>query len=165
MTPILDPNILEFFSHSPDQTKRVGIRLGNLLQKGSVLCLSGDLGSGKTTLVQGIARGWGSPDNVTSPTFILVNQYRRPNGMVLYHLDAYRLQNDTEAEDLDLDLMLEEGCLVIEWPEKIIGVLPDKRLWITLEWLSEEKRHMTVNPTGKHYKHLTEDLRQQAFGG
>ena len=141
------------------------MRLGMLLQKGSILCLSGDLGSGKTTMVQGIARGWGSPDNVTSPTFILVNQYRRPDGLVLYHLDAYRLQSDMEAEDLDLDLMLEEGCLVIEWPEKIVGVLPKDRLWITLEWLSEERRHMIFKPSGNQYKDIAEDLRHSAFGG
>lgn len=165
MSPILDPNILEFFSRSPEQTRRVGMRLGTLLRRGSVLCLSGDLGSGKTTMVQGIARGWGSPDNVTSPTFILVNQYRRPDGNRMYHLDAYRLAGAMEAEDLDLDLMLEEGCLVIEWPEKIQDVLPGNTLWVNLAWLSEETRHMVFQPAGKVYKDMVEDLRQQAFGG
>ncbi|MCJ7623702.1 MAG: tRNA (adenosine(37)-N6)-threonylcarbamoyltransferase complex ATPase subunit type 1 TsaE, partial [Anaerolineaceae bacterium] len=71
--PILDPNTFEFFSRSPGQTRRVGIRLGALLQVGDLVCLSGDLGSGKTTLMQGITQGWGSPDLVTSPTFVLVN--------------------------------------------------------------------------------------------
>jgi tRNA threonylcarbamoyladenosine biosynthesis protein TsaE len=116
-------------------------------------------------MVQGIALGWGSPDNVTSPTFILVNQYRRSDGNMMFHLDAYRLGSALEAEDLDLDLMLEEGCLVIEWPEKIEEVLPEHRLWIKLGWLSEERRHMTFDPTGKMYKDMVEDLRHQAFGG
>ena len=66
--PILEPNAFEFISRSPDQTKRLGIRLGSFLQAGDVVCLSGELGAGKTTLVQGIAEGWGSPDAVTSPT-------------------------------------------------------------------------------------------------
>jgi tRNA threonylcarbamoyladenosine biosynthesis protein TsaE len=68
--PILNANTLEFVSRSPEQTRRLGMRLGALMQAGDVICLSGDLGSGKTTLVQGIARGWGSLDPVSSPTFV-----------------------------------------------------------------------------------------------
>src|SRR5512140_2132201 len=91
LMPILDVHALEFFSRSPDQTRRMGMRLGALLEPGDLICLSGDLGAGKTTLVQGIARGWGSLDSVTSPTFILVNAYRRPDGQVMHHVDAYRM--------------------------------------------------------------------------
>ena len=75
--PILDSHSLEFFSKSPEQTRRIGMRLGSVLKKGDVLCLQGDLGAGKTTFVQGIAQGWGSLDSVSSPTFIIVNMYRR----------------------------------------------------------------------------------------
>ena len=74
---ILKPNAFEFFSHSADQTRRFGVRLGAMLPVGTVICLEGDLGSGKTTIVQGIAQGWGSADRVTSPTFVILNQYRR----------------------------------------------------------------------------------------
>ncbi len=83
---ILKPNAFEFFSHSAEQTRRLGVRLGAMLPVGTVICLEGgDLGSGKTTLVQGIAQGWGgSTDRVTSPTFVILNQYRRPNGMQLF---------------------------------------------------------------------------------
>jgi len=73
--PILPPHAFEVFSHSPEQTRRVGIRLGSLLQVGDIVCLEGDLGSGKTTLVQGITQGWGSPSKVTSPTYVIVNEY------------------------------------------------------------------------------------------
>src|SRR5512133_1775825 len=125
--PILDARDLEFFSRSPEQTRRVGMRLGALLHCGDLVCLSGDLGSGKTTLVQGLTRGWGSLDSVSSHTFILVNGYRRPDGEILHHLDAYRMQSALEAEDLDLDLMLEKGPLVMEWPERIAPVLPEDR--------------------------------------
>jgi len=75
--PILDAQTLDFFSRSPEQTRRLGMKLGALLQKGDLLCLSGDLGAGKTTLMQGIAQGWGTLDAVSSPTFVLVNVYRR----------------------------------------------------------------------------------------
>jgi len=101
--PILNENSLEFISLSPDQTRRIGLRLGTILEKGDVICLCGELGAGKTTLMQGIAQGWGSGDAVTSPTFVLVNNYRRPDGAEMYHLDAYRLQDARDAEVLDLD--------------------------------------------------------------
>ena len=78
--PILDQHSFEFISRSTEQTRRLGMRLGALLRSGDVICLAGELGSGKTTLVQGIASGWGSLDQVTSPTFVLVNVYRGPDG-------------------------------------------------------------------------------------
>ncbi|NUM48969.1 MAG: tRNA (adenosine(37)-N6)-threonylcarbamoyltransferase complex ATPase subunit type 1 TsaE, partial [Anaerolineales bacterium] len=105
---------MEFFSRSPEQTRRIGIRLGGLLKPGDVICLQGDLGAGKTTFAQGLAQGWGSLDSVSSPTFILVNQYRRADGGRLFHLDAYRLDSVPEAEELDFDSMLNEGALIIE---------------------------------------------------
>jgi len=80
MAPILDQNSFEIISRSSEQTRRVGMRLGALLKPGDVVCLQGDLGAGKTTLVQGIAAGWGSLDSVSSPTFVLVNLYRRLDG-------------------------------------------------------------------------------------
>jgi tRNA threonylcarbamoyladenosine biosynthesis protein TsaE len=123
--PILDSRTLEFFSRSADQTRRLGMRLGSLLQEGDVVCLKGDLGAGKTTLVQGIAQGWGSLDAASSPTFVLVNMYRRPDGDNLYHLDAYRLNSVEEAIDLDLDNLLDNGALVVEWPERIEAALPN----------------------------------------
>jgi len=95
--PILDTHSLEFFSKSPEQTRRIGMRLGSALKKGDVLCLQGDLGAGKTTFVQGVAQGWGSIDSVSSPTFIIVNMYRRSDGAQLFHLDTYRLESEAEA--------------------------------------------------------------------
>ena len=109
------------------------MRLGGLLQTGDVICLVGDLGAGKTTLVQGICVGWGSLDQASSPTFVLVNVYRHPNQQKLYHLDAYRLANASEAEDLDINGLQESGPLVIEWADRIQPILPDERLWINLE--------------------------------
>ena len=162
--PILDPHTLEFFSRSPDQTRRIGMRLGALLEVGDVIALAGDLGSGKTTLIQGIAAGWGTLDLVSSPTFVLVNLYRRPDGGRLYHLDAYRLAGPVEAEDLDLEPMLASGPLVVEWADHIAAALPPERLWISLTWLAEEQRGMRFSAHGERYQELLATLRQVAFG-
>jgi len=163
--PILNSRTLEFLSRSPEQTRRLGARLGALLGVSDLVCLSGDLGAGKTTFVQGLAQGWGSLDNVSSPTFVLVNEYRRPNGQRLYHLDAYRLASAWEAEALDLDRMLESGPMVIEWPERIESVLPKERLWIDLAWIADEQRGMTFTTQGELYQQLIVDFRKQVFGG
>jgi tRNA threonylcarbamoyladenosine biosynthesis protein TsaE len=163
--PILDPRTVEFFSRSPEQTRRLGFRLGSLMRSGDLICLSGDLGAGKTTLVQGIAQGWGSLDSVSSPTFVLVNEYRRPDGHCLFHLDAYRLASAWEAEDLDLDRMLENGPLMVEWPERIKSVLPPAYLWIALRWIADEHRGMTFNSLGERYNDMLAEFRKKVFGG
>lgn len=163
--PILDSRTVEFFSRSPEQTRRLGMRLGSLLGDNDVVCLSGDLGAGKTTLVQGITQGWGSLDIVSSPTFVLVNEYRRPDGHCLYHLDAYRLANWMEAEDLDMERMLETGSLIIEWPERIQEVLPKDRLWINLRWIADEQRGMTFLAQGERYDEILVEFRKRVFGG
>jgi tRNA threonylcarbamoyladenosine biosynthesis protein TsaE len=162
--PILDAHTLEFFSRSPDQTRRVGIRLGGLLKTGDVVCLQGNLGAGKTTFVQGIAQGWGSLDPVSSPTFILVNIYRRADQKQFFHLDAYRIDSVPEAEELDIDSMLIQGPLVIEWPERIGNLVPRERLWVNFEYMSEEHRQMVLKARGKHYDGLLNSIRQNMFG-
>jgi tRNA threonylcarbamoyladenosine biosynthesis protein TsaE len=163
--PILDSRTLEFFSRSPEQTRRLGIRLGALLKGSDLVCLTGDLGSGKTTLVQGMAQGWGSLDAVSSPTFVLCNMYRRPDGICLSHLDAYRLQNALEAEDLDLDLMLDSGAMVVEWAERILPVLPKEYLMIKMRWIADEQRGMIFLPQGARYERLLTEFRRHSFGG
>ena len=162
--PVLDRQSLEFISRSSEQTRRIGMRLGSLLQTGDLICLIGDLGSGKTTLVQGIASGWGSLDSATSPTFVLVNVYRRPLGDRMFHLDAYRLNNPAEAEDLDLDAMLDHGPLVIEWADRIRPALPDEHLQVAFEYVEETQRDMIFSAHGVRYFDLLQGLRQQIYG-
>jgi tRNA threonylcarbamoyladenosine biosynthesis protein TsaE len=161
---ILDAHTLEFFSRSPEQTRRIGMRLGSEIKAGDVICLQGDLGAGKTTFVQGLAQGWGSIDSVSSPTFVLVNVYRRANGNQLFHLDAYRLESIPEAEELDLDAMLAEGALLVEWPERLGNLIPHERLLVTLEHIAEEHRQMLLNARGKRYDELLDLVRQSMFG-
>jgi len=162
--PILDIHTLEFFSRSPDQTRRVGIRLGGMLRTGDVICLQGNLGAGKTTFVQGLAQGWGSMDPVSSPTFILVNIYRRADESQLFHLDAYRIESVPEAEELDLDTMLIQGPLIIEWPERIGDLVPEERLWVSFEYMAEEHRQMVLRSHGKRYDALVNHMRRDLFG-
>ena len=161
--PILDPHSMEFFSRSAEQTRRVGMRLGGLLKIGEVVCLIGELGSGKTTLVQGIAAGWGSLDPVSSPTYVLVNVYRQLDGKRLYHLDAYRLGSALEAIDLDLDFMLATGPLVVEWAERVQEALPDERLKVTLAYIDDVRRNLTFSAQGRRSEEMLKVLRQQLW--
>ena len=163
--PILDSHTVDFFSRSPEQTRRIGMRLGGALRAGDLNCLQGDLGAGKTTFVQGIAQGWGSLDSVSSPTFILVNVYRRADHSQLFHMDAYRVDSTPEAEELDLDSMLADSALIIEWPERMAGLIPHERLWVNLEHVDDEEREMKFNAHGKRYDELLEMIRHAMVGG
>jgi tRNA threonylcarbamoyladenosine biosynthesis protein TsaE len=163
--PILDLHTIDVFSRSPEQTRRIGTRLGGALQPGDVICLQGDLGAGKTTFVQGIAHGWGSRDAVSSPTFIIVNVYRRGDEACLFHMDAYRLDSIPEAEELDLDSMLSQGPLLIEWPERMDGLVPAEHLWVHLEHIAEEERQIKLHAIGTRYDALLEVIRHAAYGG
>ncbi|MCJ7533064.1 MAG: tRNA (adenosine(37)-N6)-threonylcarbamoyltransferase complex ATPase subunit type 1 TsaE [Anaerolineales bacterium] len=161
--PILDPHSMEFFSRSAEQTRRVGMRLGGLLKIGDVVGLIGELGSGKTTLVQGMAAGWGSLDPVSSPTYVLVNVYRQLDGKRLYHLDAYRLGSALEAIDLDLDFMLATGPLVVEWAERVQEALPDEGLKVTLAYIDDVRRNLTFSAQGRRFEMMLKALRQQLW--
>ena len=157
--------MMDFFSRSPEQTRRIGMRLGSMLQAGDVICLQGDLGAGKTTFVQGLARGWGSLDSVSSPTFILVNEYRRGDEARLFHMDAYRLDSMLEAQELDLESMLARGALIVEWPERISELIPGERLWIYFDHVDEEEREMKLKPAGQRYADLVDQIRDAVYGG
>jgi len=163
---ILKPNAFEFFSHSAEQTRRLGVRLGAMLPVGTVICLEGDLGSGKTTLVQGIAQGWGSTDRVTSPTFVILNQYRRPNGMQLFHADAYRLaENDPfDLAILDVEQALENGVLIVEWADRLRDSLPKEHIWIEMQWMGPNSRHFILTPEGKQNTQILKDLQLAIYG-
>ena len=116
-------------------------------------------------MVQGIAHGWGSLDPVSSPTFVLVNEYRRLDGCRLSHLDAYRLQNAMEAEDLDLDHLIDQGVLVVEWPERIQNALPGEFLLLKLKWMADEQRDLVITAHGSRYNELLSRYRQSVLGG
>ncbi|MGQ9492539.1 MAG: tRNA (adenosine(37)-N6)-threonylcarbamoyltransferase complex ATPase subunit type 1 TsaE [Anaerolineae bacterium] len=167
MTPILTTHILDFVSHSTEQTRRIGERLGRLLQGGDLVCLEGTLGTGKTCLVQGIGRGLGIAFAIASPTFIMVSEYRVPNRKhKFYHIDLYRIETIAEARTLGLeDYLYGDDICVIEWAERVREILPEERLWITLQYLGDTKRGLLFKPQGKHYEELLQRFRQEAFRG
>lgn len=162
--PILDPNSVECISRGADQTRRFGMRLGGLLRPGDLVAMTGDLGAGKTTFINGVAKGWGSMDPVTSPTFVLVNEYYRSDNQILFHMDAYRIASSWEAEELDFERMLQKGPVLIEWAERIEDILPKDRLWMDLKYISDDVRSLTLKPRGKRYLDMTSEFRRLCFG-
>lgn len=163
---ILDQSTLDFTSNSVDQTVRLGVRLGELLQPGDLLCLSGDLGAGKTAVARGIGRGWGTHLRVTSPTFVLMNQYPRlHDGRVLYHIDAYRLESAADIETAGLEIAFEGyGATLVEWPERIADSLPADHLWIALATISETRRSFRLQAKGVRAQKLLDAFKKDAFG-
>ncbi len=164
--PILDPNVVEFVSGSPAQTVRLGERLGKLLHGGEVICLEGNLGAGKTCLAQGIGRGWGATDDLTSPTFTLIHELRRTHDKArLYHVDLYRIEKEAEAWLLGLtDLMDSTASVLIEWPERAPSLLPPDRLWIKLEFLDDTRRRLSFDATAGSHLKLLNEFKKSAFG-
>jgi tRNA threonylcarbamoyladenosine biosynthesis protein TsaE len=163
---ILDENTVDFISTSEAQTLRLGVRLGELLAPGDVLCLQGELGTGKTVLTRGIGRGWGSASRVTSPTYTLINEYPRlRDGMILYHLDCYRVDSWIDAVTAGVeDVLAARAVLVIEWAERIEALLPADSLWIALRHISDMRRGIRLTPGGPRSLALLKEFRQRAFG-
>jgi tRNA threonylcarbamoyladenosine biosynthesis protein TsaE len=163
---ILDKWTLDFVSSSQEQTVRLGVRLGELLQPRDLLCLSGELGAGKTVLARGIGRGWGAAVRVTSPTFTLINQYPRSlDGRILYHIDCYRLETMADAITTGLEDILEgDGALMIEWPERIEALLPDDRFTITMTYENQTRRSLRFQAKGERSTRLFEAFKHSAFG-
>ena len=123
--PILEANSLEFLSRSPDQTRRVGMRLGAQLKAGDILCLEGDLGAGKTTFARGLIQALGYQGRVKSPTYGLLEQYETNTANIL-HMDLYRIAEPGELEFLGLaDLLNNQSILLIEWPDKGGNWIPE----------------------------------------
>ncbi len=165
--PILTKDTLEFISRSPEQTLRLGARLGRHLNGGDIVALEGDLGAGKTVLAQGVGMGWGSTSRLVSPTYVLIRRHRRhQDPLVLYHIDLYRLNSMAEIDMLGLDEIIgniDTVCLV-EWPERHAGLFPGERLWIHLRMLDEYRRSLVFQAQGEHHQAILEEFRQEILG-
>jgi len=167
MAPILDQHVLEFISRSPGQTRRLGERLGALLRGGDVICLEGPLGSGKTCLAQGVGRGWGAGRTLTSPSYVLVREYARPDGTVrLYHVDLYRISGVEEAFGLGMDEFLGDthAVCIIEWAERARPMMSPEHLWVRLEFIDPTRRALCFVAQGKRHVALLREFRRIAFG-
>jgi len=142
---------VRILSKSTDQTLRLGERLAKYLRKGDILCLEGELGSGKTTLVKGIAKGLKiAQAKVNSPTFVLMNAY--PGRLPLYHFDLYRLENTGEIGAIGYEEFLyDDGVSVIEWAERLGALTPKEYLRVELKHKSENERSIKLSAVGKKY--------------
>ncbi len=153
---------------SVDETRALGARIGELLQPGDVLLLQGPLGAGKTAMTQGIGRGAGSGDMVNSPTFVLINEYR--GRVKLYHVDLYRLEDPDEILQLDLPGYTTDGVLIVEWPERGAGLLPDEHLHVAIEHIERDEdggpdaRRITLTAFGERPAALLRALNETPVG-
>ena len=162
MPPILEPNTLDFISHSEAQTRRLGARLAPLLTPGDVLALVGNLGSGKTRWIQGVCEGLGITDPVISPTFTLVNEYQ--GRYPVYHIDLYRLADTSEFATFGLeDYLYGFGISLIEWADRAKNLLPAEHLTVELYHLEETKRRVVLRPRGQRFTTLLETFKQATF--
>jgi tRNA threonylcarbamoyladenosine biosynthesis protein TsaE len=149
------------------QTRALGRRLARLLRAGDVVLLRGDLGAGKTTLVQGVGSGLRVEGPVTSPTFVLLTRHDLPDGerpadtpAALYHADLYRLTSSEEVAELELDAQAADGVLLVEWPERGLEALPEEHLLVVLEHVpgAENERRLTLVAVGDRYHRVLDGL-------
>lgn len=134
----------EIITSSAKQTQELGEHFAKTLQGGDVIALHGNLGSGKTTFTQGVAKGLGLSQPIVSPTFILMREYRldKQGLQTLYHIDLYRTENERDAKGLGIEEVFADtkGVTLVEWPEKMGNLVPEKRIDIFFEYLSENER-------------------------
>ena len=185
MTRQLDKETLDIISHSSAQTQRLGMQLGKLLGEGELLLLDGQLGTGKTTFTQGLAKGMGIEEVVSSPTFTLLKEYagaQRPlsdgvrgqsgrilrkhqaGGPALYHFDLYRLDVPEEIIELGFeDYFYSSGVCVVEWADKAEALWPDERLYIRMKVMNETERSILFIATGAHYCELLRQFQKKSY--
>ena len=150
-------------SSSSESTREIGSIIASVCHPGDVIALSGDLGAGKTTLTQGIAKGLGIDESVTSPTFIRSNTTGDRVGLT--HIDLYRLESEEEALALDLDeLFYGDSVVVVEWPDRFMSVFPDQYLLLTISYSGLDERVVEVTGVGQRGDELVEKLRELFSG-
>jgi tRNA threonylcarbamoyladenosine biosynthesis protein TsaE len=155
----VDAEGFTFISHSPVETQRLGSVLGRLLEGHELICLEGELGTGKTTLIQAVGRAQGVVTPITSPTFTLVNEYQGQKGK-LYHVDLYRLNSPEEIVQAGIDsYFYGDGICLLEWAEKAQSILPAQFLYLTLTHAGNDQRHVNVKSKGDSYRLLIAGLR------
>jgi tRNA threonylcarbamoyladenosine biosynthesis protein TsaE len=141
---------MEYITESATETQKLAYKFADTLKaktdKGIVIALSGDLGAGKTTFVQGLAKALGIEQRLVSPTFVLMRRYPLEKEGILYHLDAYRIDKNEkeEVENLGLSEIWDEkgNIVIIEWAEKVKKYLPEDTIWINFEYIGEDKRRI-----------------------
>ena len=157
----LYPPLLEatFISISPEETRAIGRIVGEHAAAGDVVLLTGELGTGKTCLTQGILHGLGSHDLARSPTFVLISEHR--GRMPLYHMDLYRVGSVEQTEELGIEEYLEgDGLTVVEWADNVPGIFPDDSLRIHIELVSEYERRLSFTAATDRFAGMLEAITQ-----
>lgn len=155
-------NDLLIHSDSPQRTEALGKVLGNFLQPGDLICLSGLLGAGKTVLSRGIGAGWGAQPPLTSPTYNLVHEHcREADSGRLLHIDLYRIGELTDAASLGIDDCLEDNAtVIIEWCERLRDQLPPEKMHIGLELAEDHHRQLLISAQGVRHLALLDAWRK-----
>lgn len=150
--------MLKLITESAEETSKIGEQLGRLVNKGNIICLSGDLGAGKTAFTKGIAKGMGVEDYVTSPTYTIINEYE--GRLPLYHFDVYRLNDVEEMYELGYEeYFFGDGVVVLEWADIVREIVPKERLWITiLNTKGDNSREIIIEPTGEAYDNIVKGM-------
>lgn len=145
-------------------TEQIGKIISSCLDKGTVICLDGDLGVGKTSLTQFIAKEFGVEEYITSPTFTIIKEYE--GKLPFYHMDVYRIESEDDMYDLGYDeYIYSEGVTIIEWSHKIEGILPEERINIEITRVGDTSRLITIDGKGKTYDKITEELKNYESTG
>lgn len=147
---------------NPDQTLHLGQVFGRMLPQASMVALIGDLGSGKTLLARGIAKGLGVEDEreVSSPTFVLINEYR--GRIPVHHVDLYRLRDSVETEDIGWEEFISgPGVTLVEWAEKVPDLLPEDRIEVHLYWVGAGERKLVFVGKDQTARDLVNHLREK----
>lgn len=149
--------VLELATETPEETQKLGIRLGELALPGDVYLLTGELGAGKTCLTQGIAWGLSIKEHAVSPTFVIMRELH--GRLPLYHIDLYRLDRIEESRDLGLDdYLYGQGVGVVEWADKALSILPREHLRIRIVYVSDTERSLQFEAAGKRYEEIIDRL-------
>ena len=140
---------MEFITHSPEETEKIGEALAKSLQPGTVLAYRGDLGAGKTAFTRGLARGLGCKETVTSPTYTIVNEYLSGK-YPLFHFDMYRLASSDDLWDIGWEDYLDRGGVcAVEWSENVADAM-ENAIIVTIEKLGEDARRITIEGGTDH---------------
>ncbi|MCY3779607.1 MAG: tRNA (adenosine(37)-N6)-threonylcarbamoyltransferase complex ATPase subunit type 1 TsaE [Chloroflexi bacterium] len=161
------PKMIHIHSDSPKRSEQLGAALGKLLGAGDLICLSGQLGAGKTLLSRGIGLGWGADPPLSSPTFNLVHEHRRNcDEMRLLHIDLYRISGPADAASLGIDDIVDsDDIVIIEWSERLSGYLPADRLRIDIELGGAQERELIVCARGQRHLRLLDAWREATLAG
>lgn len=150
---------MKIISDSEQKTCDLGYKLGTLLKKGDVVCLTGDLGAGKTALSKAVAKGLEVKECVTSPTFTIIHEYE--GRLPLYHFDVYRIGEIEEMEDLGYEeYFYGEGVCLIEWASKIEELIPKEHLWIDIKRIDENTRELEIYGANNRFQEMIEELKK-----